>query len=198
MNDDGTVMRGPAVAAFAEQHKLKRISIADLIAYRQAREKLVERVGEFPVDDRDRPADAAMPMSRRSTRCITWRSFIGAHRRRQGRAGAAASRRRHPRRVRRRQDDARRAGALQAGRPRRDRLSARRHRRRAGDRHSAGRRQRDRSGALQPMARGRARRADPEGSRHVLDPAAVLQQAHLCRARRLRHRDHRHRERSRD
>ncbi len=49
MNDDGTVMRGPAVAAFADRHELKRISIADLIAYRQARDKLVKRVGEFPV-----------------------------------------------------------------------------------------------------------------------------------------------------
>jgi 3,4-dihydroxy 2-butanone 4-phosphate synthase/GTP cyclohydrolase II len=49
MNDDGTVMRGPAVAAFAQKHSLKQISIADLIAYRQAREKLVKRVGEFPV-----------------------------------------------------------------------------------------------------------------------------------------------------
>lgn len=49
MNDDGTVMRGPAVAAFAERHKLRRVSIADLIAYRQTRDKLVRRVGEFPV-----------------------------------------------------------------------------------------------------------------------------------------------------
>jgi 3,4-dihydroxy 2-butanone 4-phosphate synthase/GTP cyclohydrolase II len=49
MNDDGTVMRGPAVSAFAERHKLKQVSIADLIAYRQARDKLVRRVGEFPV-----------------------------------------------------------------------------------------------------------------------------------------------------
>ena len=49
MNDDGTVMRGPAVAAFAEKHKLAQISIADLIAYRQIREKLVKRVAEFPV-----------------------------------------------------------------------------------------------------------------------------------------------------
>jgi 3,4-dihydroxy 2-butanone 4-phosphate synthase/GTP cyclohydrolase II len=49
MNDDGTVMRGSAVAAFAERYKLTRISIADLIAYRQARDKLVKRVGEFPV-----------------------------------------------------------------------------------------------------------------------------------------------------
>src|ERR1700726_3991786 len=44
MNDDGTVMRGPAVAAFAQRHNLKRITIADLIAYRQAREKLVDRI----------------------------------------------------------------------------------------------------------------------------------------------------------
>ena len=50
MNDDGTVMRGPAVAAFAERHKLKQISIADLIAYRQSRDKLVKRIGEFPVE----------------------------------------------------------------------------------------------------------------------------------------------------
>src|SRR6267142_1708488 len=49
MNDDGTVTRGPAVADFAARHGLKRISIADLIAYRQARAKLVERIGEFPV-----------------------------------------------------------------------------------------------------------------------------------------------------
>jgi 3,4-dihydroxy 2-butanone 4-phosphate synthase/GTP cyclohydrolase II len=50
MNDDGTMMRGPAVAAFATRHGLEAISIADLIAYRQARDKLVERVAEFAVD----------------------------------------------------------------------------------------------------------------------------------------------------
>jgi 3,4-dihydroxy 2-butanone 4-phosphate synthase/GTP cyclohydrolase II len=49
MNDDGTVTRGAEVAAFAEKHKLKRISIADLIAYRQSREKLVDRISEFTV-----------------------------------------------------------------------------------------------------------------------------------------------------
>jgi 3,4-dihydroxy 2-butanone 4-phosphate synthase / GTP cyclohydrolase II len=47
MNDDGTVMRGAEVAQFAERHGLKRVTIADLIAYRQVREKLVERVSEF-------------------------------------------------------------------------------------------------------------------------------------------------------
>src|SRR5215217_9675688 len=50
VNDDGTVMRGPQIKAFAEKHKLKQISVDDLIAYRQAREKLVERVGEFTVE----------------------------------------------------------------------------------------------------------------------------------------------------
>jgi 3,4-dihydroxy 2-butanone 4-phosphate synthase / GTP cyclohydrolase II len=49
MNDDGTVTRGAEVAAFAARHNLKRISIADLIAYRQSREKLVDRVSEFTV-----------------------------------------------------------------------------------------------------------------------------------------------------
>src|SRR5918998_5206331 len=49
VKDDGTVMRGLDIAAFAERHRLQRISVADLIAYRQAREKLVERVGEFPL-----------------------------------------------------------------------------------------------------------------------------------------------------
>ncbi len=48
-NDDGTVMVGPQIEAFSEKHKLKRIAVADLIAYRQSREKLVERVASFPV-----------------------------------------------------------------------------------------------------------------------------------------------------
>ncbi|BAF89100.1 3,4-dihydroxy-2-butanone 4-phosphate synthase [Azorhizobium caulinodans ORS 571] len=49
VNDDGTVKRGPQVNAFADEHGLLRISVADLIAYRQAREKLVTRTAEFPV-----------------------------------------------------------------------------------------------------------------------------------------------------
>lgn len=49
-NDDGTVMRGAAVARFAHRHGIKRISVADLIAYRQARERLVTRIATFPVE----------------------------------------------------------------------------------------------------------------------------------------------------
>ncbi len=48
-NDDGTVMMGPQIEAFADRHAIMRISVADLIAYRQSREKLVERVASFPV-----------------------------------------------------------------------------------------------------------------------------------------------------
>ncbi len=50
VNDDGTVMRGPQVTGFATQHELPQISVAELIAYRQSREKLVTRVSEFPVE----------------------------------------------------------------------------------------------------------------------------------------------------
>jgi 3,4-dihydroxy 2-butanone 4-phosphate synthase/GTP cyclohydrolase II len=47
MNDDGTVTRGAGVEQFAAAHGLRYVTIADLIAYRQAQEKLVERVSEF-------------------------------------------------------------------------------------------------------------------------------------------------------
>jgi len=50
VNDDGTVMRGPQIASFAKKHGIRRISVADLIAYRQAREKLVTRVAEFKIE----------------------------------------------------------------------------------------------------------------------------------------------------
>jgi 3,4-dihydroxy 2-butanone 4-phosphate synthase / GTP cyclohydrolase II len=49
VNDDGTVQRLPQLLEFAAEHKLKIITIADLIAYRQTREKLVERTNEFSV-----------------------------------------------------------------------------------------------------------------------------------------------------
>jgi 3,4-dihydroxy 2-butanone 4-phosphate synthase/GTP cyclohydrolase II len=48
-NDDGTVMRGPQVVAFAAKNNFVQVSIAELIAHRQNRDKLVERVGEFHV-----------------------------------------------------------------------------------------------------------------------------------------------------
>jgi len=47
MNDDGSVMKGEQVVGFAAAHNLKHVTIADMIAYRQAREKLIERVSTF-------------------------------------------------------------------------------------------------------------------------------------------------------
>jgi 3,4-dihydroxy 2-butanone 4-phosphate synthase / GTP cyclohydrolase II len=57
-NADGSMARLPELKRFARAHKLKMITVRDLIAYRMAREKLVERVataklptefGEFTV-----------------------------------------------------------------------------------------------------------------------------------------------------
>jgi 3,4-dihydroxy 2-butanone 4-phosphate synthase / GTP cyclohydrolase II len=46
VNDDGTMMRLPALAAFAAAHGMALISIADLISHRRRSEKQVERVAE--------------------------------------------------------------------------------------------------------------------------------------------------------
>jgi len=50
VNDDGSVKRGPEVLAFAREHGLRIISVADLIAHRQSRERLVEARGSFDVE----------------------------------------------------------------------------------------------------------------------------------------------------
>ncbi len=44
MNEDGTMARLPRLAAFAKKHRLKILTIQDLISYRQKHEKLVRRV----------------------------------------------------------------------------------------------------------------------------------------------------------
>ena len=58
VNDDGTVKRLPQLAEFAAEHGLKMISVADLIAYRQRREQLILRIGEFEVATEVGPARA--------------------------------------------------------------------------------------------------------------------------------------------
>jgi 3,4-dihydroxy 2-butanone 4-phosphate synthase/GTP cyclohydrolase II len=44
MNDDGTMARVDDLAGYCEQHGLKMVTVADLIAYRRLHDKLVERV----------------------------------------------------------------------------------------------------------------------------------------------------------
>ncbi|MFT3999451.1 MAG: 3,4-dihydroxy-2-butanone-4-phosphate synthase [Rhizobium sp.] len=50
VNDDGTVTRGQQVVSFAEQHGLKLVSVADLIAYRQRKETLIELGASFDIE----------------------------------------------------------------------------------------------------------------------------------------------------
>jgi 3,4-dihydroxy 2-butanone 4-phosphate synthase/GTP cyclohydrolase II len=46
MNDDGTMARTPQLMEFVKEHKLKIITIAELIAYRRKKESFVNRVTE--------------------------------------------------------------------------------------------------------------------------------------------------------
>jgi 3,4-dihydroxy 2-butanone 4-phosphate synthase/GTP cyclohydrolase II len=56
INDDGTVKRGAEVSQFALEHGLRIISVADLIAWRQSRERLVEASPAFAVTTPAGPA----------------------------------------------------------------------------------------------------------------------------------------------
>ena len=173
MNDDGTVMRGPAVAAFAERHKLKQISIADLIAYRQARDKLVKRVGEFPVKSEIgtlagyayvTPFDAVQHMAFVYGRIGDGKNVLARlHRADIIRDVFGGANPVHASLQRFKQEG---RGVLVFLR---DGAAGR-----ADASHPASRRDRLGGGALAAVARGRARRADPQGSRHLVDPAADL------------------------
>ena len=52
VNDDGSMARLPQLEAFAAEHGLVLISIADLVRYRRSREKLVRRVSEARIPTR--------------------------------------------------------------------------------------------------------------------------------------------------
>jgi len=50
MKDDGTMARYPDLVEFAEKHGLRLLTIADLIQYRLAHERLVTRIRQTPVE----------------------------------------------------------------------------------------------------------------------------------------------------
>ncbi|WP_019223452.1 3,4-dihydroxy-2-butanone-4-phosphate synthase [Bartonella rattaustraliani] len=50
VNDDGSVKHGDEITKFAQDHRLHKITVADLIAYRQRKEILVKRVGAMPIE----------------------------------------------------------------------------------------------------------------------------------------------------
>lgn len=65
VNEDGTMMRGPELRQFADEHGLPFISIADLIRYRRKSEKLVIR-----------SAEARVPTEFGDFRCHAFRSVV--------------------------------------------------------------------------------------------------------------------------
>ena len=167
-------MRGPQIDGLRrEAQAASAISVADLIAYRQAREKLVERVGEFPVETAIGPLTGYAYTTPFDTRAAP-RLRAWAHRRRRATCRRACiaptsssdvfggGDQIRTRRCAASSADGRgvivylRDGA--AGVPAIVRRTPRRTARRR---------------ARAPMARGRARRPDPERPRRRLDPAAV-------------------------
>jgi len=65
VSEDGSMMRGPELRAFADEHNLKFISIADLIRYRRRSEKLIVR-----------SAEARVPTEFGEFRCHAFRSLV--------------------------------------------------------------------------------------------------------------------------
>jgi 3,4-dihydroxy 2-butanone 4-phosphate synthase/GTP cyclohydrolase II len=49
LNDDGTMARLSELRSFAQEHRIKTISVADIVKYRLANEELVHRAGEANV-----------------------------------------------------------------------------------------------------------------------------------------------------
>ncbi len=52
MKDDGSMARVPDLTEFCREHKLKMLTVAELIRYRMAHERYVNRVGEAMIDTR--------------------------------------------------------------------------------------------------------------------------------------------------
>ena len=52
LNEDGTMARRPELEAFSQEHDLKFITVADLVAYRLRRTRIVERVAEAALPTR--------------------------------------------------------------------------------------------------------------------------------------------------
>ncbi|MBS1152828.1 MAG: Riboflavin biosynthesis protein RibA [Myxococcaceae bacterium] len=50
MKEDGTMARRPDLIRFARKHKLVLLSVADLISWRLARERLIKRIGVTEID----------------------------------------------------------------------------------------------------------------------------------------------------
>jgi 3,4-dihydroxy 2-butanone 4-phosphate synthase/GTP cyclohydrolase II len=65
MNDDGTMARVPDLIPYCREHGLKMITVADLIAYRRRKDKLVERV-----------VDTGLPTAFGDFKAVGYRSLV--------------------------------------------------------------------------------------------------------------------------
>ncbi len=65
MADDGTMARMDDLTTFSEQHGVKIVSVADIIKYRRAHEKLIERV-----------AEARIPTEHGEFTAVSYRSIV--------------------------------------------------------------------------------------------------------------------------
>ena len=94
MNDDGTVMRGPEIAAFAERHKLQRVSIAESDRLPPGARQADRARRRIPGRIRNRHANRLrLPDAVRSG--LSYGVRLRPHRRRQERADAPAPRQHH-------------------------------------------------------------------------------------------------------
>jgi len=66
MNEDGSMARVPQLLAFAARHRLRLVTVQDLITFRMRREKLVQRV-----------AEAVIPTRHGSFQAVLYRSLVG-------------------------------------------------------------------------------------------------------------------------
>ena len=191
LNEDGTMARVPDLERYSAEHDLKMVTVADLIAYRREKDKLVERVVEARLpDDLRRVRRGRLPLA--GGREAPRGDGQGRRRRRRGRAGPGAlgvpHRRRLPLAALRLRPAARgRAGADRERGPGRAALprpggpghrpaeqAARLQAPGGGPRH---RRRQHRAGPARRPARLRHRRPDPGGPRPHLDPPADQQPA---------------------
>jgi 3,4-dihydroxy 2-butanone 4-phosphate synthase / GTP cyclohydrolase II len=67
LNDDGTMARRPELEAFAERHRLRFITVAQIVAYRLQRERLVHR-----------EAEAVLPTPTGDWRIVAYRNEVDA------------------------------------------------------------------------------------------------------------------------
>ena len=65
LKEDGTMARRPELEVFAQEHKLRFITVAQLVAYRLRKERLVQRI-----------AEASLPTAHGDFRVIGYRSLV--------------------------------------------------------------------------------------------------------------------------